>query len=162
MDHHAAGTLIDVEPITHTYALIIDQDCDLLSDFVRRTEGKLDHQNILQHVLLCDVFKEQEIRLRLPGGDLLRRVKQNQDERFHCLPAGSIGDEGCEDCAPGDTNDLPPLYLDFKRVLTLRTSDLYRAIELRKAKRLALIPPIYSHDLIHRFYSFRGRIGLLV
>lgn len=160
----AAGTTIDVAPVAHALTIIVTQDCDLLSDFNRRSEGSLEHQNILHHILLCDIFKEDEIRSRLPpGSEPWKRVRQNQDERYHCVVAGPIGEEICEDCAPGDRPAiyaLPSLYLDFKRILSIPTGDLYRALETGESRRLALLPSHYMYDLIHRLYSFLSRIGL--
>jgi hypothetical protein len=164
VDCRATGTSIVVDPIVHPYVVIIAQDCDLLTDFNRRSEGDLDHQGILQHLLLCDMFKEDEIRSRIaPGRDIWNRIKGNQDERYHCLPAGSIGDEICEDCGPGEVkaiHALPPLYLDFKRVLSIPTGNLYRALETGETRRLALLPAHYLYDLIHRLYSFLSRLGV--
>jgi hypothetical protein len=164
VDCRAARTSIEVEPISHAYAIVVTQDCDLLSDFTRRSSKELEHPNILHHLLLCDMFKEEEIRSRLPqGSDIWKRVKQNQDERYHCVVAGPIGDEICEDCGPGDrpvNYTLPPLYLDFKRVLSIPTGDLYRALETGEARRIALLPLHYLFDLNHRFYSFLSPIGL--
>jgi len=138
-------------------------DCDLLTDFNRRLEGDLAHNAILHHVLLCDIFKEDEIRSRVaPGRDIWKSITGNQNERYHYLPAGKIGDDIYQDCgseALMALYQLPPLYLDFKRTFTIPTSAVYGAIDGRETRRVALLTGEYLYDLIHRLYSFLSRVG---
>lgn len=142
-----------LERIPHPLAVVITQDCDLFSDFRQRSTGNLDDPNILSHLLLCDLFLEAEVRTRLSAGsDIWKRVKQNQDERYHRLPAGPIGDGGLE--------NLPDLYLDFKRILSFPTDRLYQATGSGAAKRLAIVPTFYVQDLIHRLFSFQARVAV--
>ena len=52
------------------------------------------------------------------------------------------------------------LFLDFKKSMTLPASNLYEGIRNGELRRGAVIPPIYVHDLVQRFYSFMSRVGL--
>jgi hypothetical protein len=89
----------EFDPILHAFTIVMTPDCDLLTDFNRRLEGDLAHNAILHHVLLCDIFKEDEIRSRVaPGRDIWKSITGNQNERYHYLPAGKIGDDICQDC----------------------------------------------------------------
>lgn len=148
------GAPVEIQPVIHTRVVMIAQDCDLLSDFQQRSTENHEHHNILQHLLICDLFETDEIRTRMiqTSSKEWRQIRQNQNERYHQLPAGPIGD--------GDSGQLSDLYLDFKRLLSIPTEDLYRDLDKGNVKRIAVVPPIYIQDLIHRLYAFHGRIAL--
>lgn len=55
---------------------------------------------------------------------------------------------------------LPELVLDFKKPLTLSTAMVYEGLRLRKVRRFGVVPPVYLHDLIQRFYGFLSRVAL--
>ena len=67
--------------------------------------------------------------------DLWRRVKQNQDERYHRIHSGKI--EGESDL------EHPALYLAFKRMFTMHTEFLYRSLATGEVKRSGVVPPIW-------------------
>jgi hypothetical protein len=144
--------------------VILSPDCDLEQDFNSRFHDERDNVNPdpvareieephrLPYVLLCDVYERDQIRPRFTGmKDVWRRLEKNQDERYHHFAE-----------APLSGTDppvmLPGFYLDFK-ILTLATQRLYEAIGAG-VKREAVVPPIYLHDLVHRFYSFHSRVGI--
>ena len=77
---------------------------------------------------------------------------QNQDERYHHLGSSAV--------VGSPEKELPDFYLDFKKSLTLPTHWLYQGLESSLVARLAVMPPIYLQDLMHRFYSFLGRVGV--
>ncbi len=138
--------------------------CDLEQDFrVRfslegssaphKREGVLDSDpHLLTHVLLCDAFEEGQIRQQITGTDIWKRVRQNQDERYHHLSSGPLRDMS------GD--NLADLYMDFKKATTIPTELLYDGLSMHKVQRLAVVLPVYVHDLMHRFYSFLSRVGV--
>ena len=55
---------------------------------------------------------------------------------------------------------LPDLFLDFKKALALPTALLYQVAQEGTVERVAIVPPIYLHDLIHRFYNFLSRVAV--
>jgi hypothetical protein len=133
--------------------VLITQDCDLMNDYRERSSGKHDHRNILRYLILLDLFEEADIRdPQVFGSKEWRKVKHNQDERYHCLPTAIISDES--------RIQLPEFYIDFKRIIAACTPDVYHAITMAHTRRVALVPPYYIHDLIHRFHAFHGRVAL--
>lgn len=146
---------VDFTWVNHPRAIVMTPDCDLLSDFASRQaspEGTPSPHR-LQHIHCCDLYAAAEIRennaLR---SDLWRRVQRNQDERYHRLPPGKVDD--------GSDLEHPDLYLDFKRLFTLPTEFLYRCLEIETVQRLGVVPPIWIHDLIQRYFAFHSRIGV--
>jgi hypothetical protein len=132
-------------------------DCDLLQDFNARSnvdsggvalsEGD---RRLVPQVLICDVFECDEIRPQFDR-DLWRRIKQNQDERYHRFASAPIG---------GHSLEMPELYIDFKRVFGVFTAELYDGITNGGVIRKAVVPSIYLHDLMHRFFGFLSRVGV--
>ena len=81
------------------------------------------------------------------------RVKKNKDERYHFLekiPAN------CDACGEG----LPELGVDFKCYFTLPTEEVYRRVELNKARRRSVIRSPYLEHLSSRFAFFLSRVAL--
>ena len=85
-------------------------------------------------------------------GDIWKRIRQNQDERYHRFEAAPVGEP--------PVNQLPDLYLDFRKTMALPTGTLYEGLGSGKVMRLAVVPPVFVHDLMHRFYAYLSRIGL--
>jgi hypothetical protein len=146
-----------IQPIAHPLMIVLSQVCDLLRDWEKR-EGQSAPPSelspaVLSHVLLCDLYDKDA--LRSAHDDLNRgrfeRIEKNQVERFHYLAEAPIGDAG-----PA----LPGLYLDFKKVYGLPTSNLYAGIAGSGIGRVAVVPPIYLQQLVHRFFAFQSRVGV--
>jgi len=137
--------------------LVLHADCDLDQDYAQRNPGdgkptvQADARKLIPEILLCDVFEAVEIRGRVAGSDIFKRVHQNQDERFHRFPAAEIGNTG---------TSMPELFLDFKRTYMENTPSLYEGLMLGSIQKFAMIPPVYIHDLMHRFFGFHSRVGL--
>jgi hypothetical protein len=55
---------------------------------------------------------------------------------------------------------MPELYIDFKRVFGVFTAELYDGITNGGVIRKAVVPSIYLHDLMHRFFGFLSRVGV--
>lgn len=161
------GTQVDVTPISHPFVMVMTAVCDLEQDFdtrfsqsgsddipttndVSEREPKLV-QRLVQHMLLCDVYTDDELHPLISGGDIWRRIRQNQDERYHQLTSTSIAETDMS---------LPDFYMDFKRNFTLPTSKVYDALFSKNVRRVAVVPPVYVHDLMQRFYSFLSRVGV--
>jgi hypothetical protein len=138
--------------------VILQADCDLDYDFNQRepssgaAKPECDVTRLLPEVLLCDLYGDREIRARTPSGSKDNRtVNQNQNERFHRLPAARISNSD---------QSLPELFLDFRQTYMDKTESLYRGVIAGSIVRIAIIPPIYVHDLMHRFFGFHSRVGL--
>ena len=152
-----------VQPIEYPRLIVMAADCDLLWDYESRQRigrNEVDESNensILPHILLCRAYEQAEIRNTRPtiNSSIWQRISKNQDERYHHLNAADVG---------GDpTNNLPDLYLDFKKSLSIPTSHIYSGMESSdessRINRIAIVPPIYVHDMMHRFYGFLSRVG---
>ncbi len=145
--------------------VVMSPDCDLEWDYFLRfpkpehaagyqpAPGIESQSKYLPHVLLCDAHPDEEL-LAMPGMNkgIWRNVISNQDQRYHHLPSGPVGNP--------HVSPLPDLVLDFKKPLTIPTSMLYEGVRLFRVRRLGVVPPIYLHDLIQRFYGFLSRVAL--
>jgi hypothetical protein len=77
-------------------------------------------------------------------------VLKNQYERFHCLD---------ESDAPVNP-PLPPLLLDLRTPFGIPPGALYEQLARNTATRAGIVPPIYMHHLMHRFYGYQARVAL--
>lgn len=151
------GLRINFTLVDHTKFVILTPDCDLLTDYLARQEdltsdGKLQSR-LLQHIQCCDVYEESEIRQsRSLNSELWKRVRQNQDERYHRIPAGKL--EGLEE------SGYPDLFLDFKQMFSVPTEFLYESIKVGEAERQGVVPSIWIHSLIQRYFAFHSRVGV--
>jgi hypothetical protein len=50
--------------------------------------------------------------------------------------------------------------MDFRKHFTVPTGFLYDRIAAGEVLRRAVIPPIHSHNLLHRFYGYQSRVAL--
>jgi hypothetical protein len=63
--------------VLHQYAIILSQ-----RDFEAKLAGQ---QRDLNGVLVYEVEAVPDVRVRLPGGDILRRIRRHGEERYHYL-----------------------------------------------------------------------------
>ncbi|HSC20546.1 MAG TPA: hypothetical protein VLC07_02355 [Solirubrobacterales bacterium] len=157
------GQQVAIASSPHPLRVVLSPDCDLLWDFEARFELPDPDRNgdeepfeqnpdAVTQVLLCDLFSHAQMRARFKGmREQWRRVDQNQDERYHRLDAAPVAESDLS---------LQRLYLDFKKVTSVPTAALYEGILLGDVKRVALIPDVWIHDLIHRFYGFLSRVAV--
>lgn len=156
---------MQVRSVWHDLLIVMSPDCDLTWDFEMRFINYLDekedeqqiptesHPLAMTHILLCDLYGHDELRQRFTGKrEIWRRVQQNQDERYHHF--GSAPVDG------GDGFFLHDLYLDFKKSFAVPTAFVYEGLLGDTIGRVAVVPPIQIHDLIHRFYGFLSRVAL--
>jgi hypothetical protein len=156
---HDPSPPVAFQVITHSKMIVMTADCDLVQDHATRfpqawhaIEGEADPK-LLPQILMCDLFTEDEIHSQMPGSDVWKRVKKNQDERYHCLAAADVGTPA--------VNSLPALYMDFKKAIGLPTTAIYQGLAVPHGiSRIAVVPPTYIHDLIHRFFGFLSRVGV--
>lgn len=150
------GAKVEIQPVHHPLVVVLHQDCDLERDYNLRAAAKAAGQEpdpesarLIAQVLCCDAFTEDQMRIRAQGVTF-QRVKDNQVERFHCLPAVPAGRRG----------EGPEVYFDFCGVFSVFTAAIYEAIEAGSVGRRGLVPPVYLHDLIHRVFGFLSRVAL--
>jgi hypothetical protein len=145
--------------LQHPYMIAMTADCDLFQDHrIRFDTGDSErqlgdtHPRLLSQVLLCELFEEDEIReVNNLKSDLFRRIKQNQDERYHRLPSADIHNSGTK---------LPELFMDFHRTIGISPMAIYQGLIPGGILRVAVMPPIYVHDLMHRYFGFLSRVAL--
>ncbi len=150
------GANVPVRAVARDKMVVLTQDCDLEQDFRIRSAAESNtaqevdaNTGSVPSVLLCQVF--DELKPRVAGGDIFRRARRNQDERYHTLPEAPIGD---------GTDNLAELYLDFRKFVALPTGFLYDGVTAGGVRRLAVIPPVYLHDLVHRFHGYLSRVAI--
>jgi hypothetical protein len=156
----AAETEVEVYAVPHQRMLVLTQDCDLIRDFdLRAPDGSLSNQLLnvsedpasVPSLLLCEMF--EDLRSRVAGGDVFKRARKNQDERYHALAEAPVGDD-----SSGVT--MPELFLDFRKTFSPPTAFLYLGLQSEQVGRLGVVPPFYIHDVVHRFHSYHSRIAI--
>jgi len=136
----------------------LNADCDLYWDHQTRfPEGQppvTDESlpRLVPFVILCEAYPRDSVRTR-PGinQEVWRHIEQNQDERYHRFPSAPIGNP--------PNGQVPELVFDFKKTFAVATRALYEGLG-HGVHRMAMTPPVYLHDFIHRFYSFHSRVAL--
>ncbi|MBW4466068.1 MAG: hypothetical protein KME07_11595 [Pegethrix bostrychoides GSE-TBD4-15B] len=140
-------------PIIHPYSIVITQDCDLDWDYKARGINN-NPAKLLNSIVLCEIGTAESIR----STDGMNRkewelVVAHRHERFYFFekipPECEVEQEG-----------LPELTADFKKVLGMDASTLYRQIELGMVKRRAILASPYLEHFSRRYHSFHGRVAL--
>ena len=141
--------------------VVVTPECDLVSDSLARQQlndnvdnpenrAKLEAK-LLNHIHLCEIYKEGQIRqLVTPGHTFWERIQGNQDVRYHKVPKGKV------DCEEIEGN--PELYLDFKRMLSMPSTFLYKSLQSGGVERRGVIPSPWVDSLIDRLFHFQGRV----
>lgn len=152
--HSLQPGAVTFRPEVHPLAVLVHPDCDLDRDHKGRTSTTEPvNSALLSQVLLCPAYNQDEIRAENSyfGTRDFKQIRQNQNERFHCLPAGQIGD------GPAS---LEEMFVDFRHAMGVPTELLYEAVAAQTTERLALVNDVFRHDLIQRFCSYLGRVAL--
>lgn len=134
----------------HPMLLIVSSWCDLVRDYAVRSGQSDKKSNLLDYVLTCGVYDKADIKENFDNPRLWEIAKSNKDTRYHKIKAAAT--------AGGE--EFPELFLDFKRFLAVPLAGLYDAIEAKKVKRVARIPPLYREEIMQRFYNFHSRVSL--
>ena len=159
------------EPLTHPFALVVSQDCDLDWDYKLRKgllvsasqdkkladKQRLQHESKRLHSVLCvPAYDAGKLRGR---GDLnsndWQLVRSNKHERYQFLDAIPVAHD-----LRGD--GLPELAIDFKRYFAIPTEQLYAQIETvgaKAARRTRLLSP-YREQVQARMFAFQSRVAL--
>ena len=148
----------ELEEKNHPLAVVMTQDCDLSWDYRARSQPDPEERTklankTLPNVLLCELGYADQLRgKRTIQSDLWRRIRANQDERYHILhpvPAD------CDTQGQG----FPELAVDFKRVFTVRTEELYFRLAT-EAQRRSVLCGLFMQDLSTRFGYYQLRVPL--
>ncbi len=151
---------IALEEKIHPQAIILTQDCDLDWDFKARDqdeEGNRLQLKLVPNILLCEMIPAETLRGQMRdagvgGSDLWKRIVGNRDERYHSFPQlppeADLSAEG-----------LPALVVDFKRVFTVPTDELYTRLRFGMRRRSILLGPYLQH-FSARFGYYCLRVAL--
>lgn len=141
-------------PVTHPYALILSQDCDLEQDYRVRFPLAPNSDKLVPSILFCEASDAESV-LSADGmnSKISKRIAQNNDDRYQFLQKAIPASRMLADWAP-------ELVLDFKRYFTVPTDVVYRQVELEIAQRLCVLQNPYLEHLSHRFASYLSRVAL--
>ena len=138
--------------IEHPKVIIVTPECDLVSDSSAETDSSGNTApKLLSHINCCEVYEESELRNPSLTTVLWKRVKQNQDERYYHLPVGNL---------EGQDDEIPDLFLDFKRMFSIPKEYLYAALSSAGIGRLGVVPSPWIHQLVNKLSYFQGRVCL--
>ena len=111
-----SGDKPELEEIRHPYVIVVTQDCDLEQDHRARTNAEslaIPNEKLIPNILFVQAVTAQELIASLPKGkDILKRVVQNKDERYHVF-------EHTDPVADATGEGVPALGVDFKRCFTV-------------------------------------------
>ena len=117
------NTPINIHSPYHKLMIVMSADCDLEQDFNRRfpepqsqaqyQSVNVDdtHPSLIPDILFCDIYEEADIRPRIAGTDIWKQIRKTQNERYHRFELANVGNPA--------QRELPTLYLDFKKSLSL-------------------------------------------
>lgn len=151
----ATGEL-EIEERVHPLAIVVTQDCDLLWDYrAREASGDAAPKNkILPNVLLCELWEADLLRgTQAISSEPWKRIRQNQDERYHYL-------QPCDTTNDSEGSGLSALVIDFKRVFTVPTDELYRRVSIGQIRRRSMLEGLFLQDLSNRFGYYHLRVAL--
>ena len=153
--HLKLETIDDEDPTfletVHPYALVLTQDCELESDYRERTDQALETS--LPNILFCEAIEAAQLRGRVPGADIWKRVKSNKDERYQFLTKVSSDKDALE-------RGIPELGLDFKRCFTIPAAEVYLRLGKNEFRRRCRLVTPYAEHLSTRFFHYQCRIAL--
>lgn len=142
-----------IEFVTHPWAIIVSQDCDLEQDYKARTgDGKVGPDKQIPSVLFCEMIELVTLRKGITDGKVRQRLTQNKEDRYHFL-------EKVPPELDGLAEGVPELGVDFKRYFAIPTPEAYCRLD-REAKRRCVLNSPYLEHFCCRFYSYQSRIAL--
>jgi len=142
------------------YITILSQDCDLehgikIDKSGPNADGFLEFNQFLPSVLISpgfpaehlkagDHLKDFQIKPKNIASDIWKRIKNNNDSRYHFLPSDV-------------NNQLPDLVIDFKSYFTLPLDYL---VQHYKSSYLSTINELFRENLSQRFSFYLSRIAI--
>lgn len=145
--------VVDLE--THTYAILVSQDCDLEQDHNARQGGETAKADkLLPNLLFLHAVEITDLRGAVPQGrDIWKRIIQNKDERYHVLQRVA---EDSDLAGQG----IPELGIDFRRHFAIPPEEALFRIVQGTARRRARLGSPYAEHLSSRFAHYLGRVAL--
>lgn len=144
-----------VDLVTHPFALILSQDCDLDQDFQARNNPEtVSHptDKLLPSVLFCQATSATDLRSHLSDSQIWKQITQNKNERYQYLRS-----------VPAEMDALgtgtPDLGTDFKRYFAISTEHVYLQLQGPARRRSRLQSPYVEH-LSSRFAYYLSRVAL--
>jgi hypothetical protein len=164
------STQITVDLVSHPFAIIVSQDCDLDLDFRARNgligpdDKPVGPEKRIPNILLCELVTAEELSSsgRLSGeinSTIWSRIRTNEHVRYHFFQA-----VGADLDAVG--SGLPELAADFKRYFTVVADDLYAQLQesvtqdLRPIQRRLRLKSPYCEHFSTRFSFYLSRVAL--
>lgn len=141
---------IQLKKITFPLVICLNQDCDLHTDFIHRTENK---SGSLLHLIVAPLFEISSFREGKNWGDLMnvgdrinseriRYIKGNNDPRYHYVVFPE--------------KDMPELIIDFKYFFTINRDALYNRLD----HKVCSVDDLFRELINQRFCDYLSRIGL--
>ena len=154
-----ADSDFDFEPVSHPFAIVVSQDCDLEQgyNFTIHDKGNLRHE--LPSILFCqaqdvDKFRvSEDFRALFKSNTFKNDFKNNDVFRYHFIQEIPIEFDARNE-------GLPELGLDFKRYFSIGVAEVYRRIELGHTHRRTVLKSPYRDHFSRRFFNFNSRIAL--
>jgi hypothetical protein len=137
----------------HPLSIILSQGCELEQDYRSRSGEKIGADKRIPCVLFCEVIHASDFRGMSSSTQMLNRMSQNNDERYHFFQ--SIATE-----VDAEGEGLPELGVDFKRLFAIRTDELYWRLDAREARRRCALQSPYLEHFCRRFANFLSRVAL--
>lgn len=154
-----SDSVYQANPIQHSFAIIVSQDCDLEQDFNYRYGNRGNDRNELPSVLLCqaedieDFINSEKYRTLFTSKTFKGNFKNNNEFRYHFvqeIPAALSAVD----------KRVPELGIDFKRYFSMPTAEVYHRINLDHTRRCSVLESPYRDHFSQRFYNFNNRIAL--
>lgn len=141
---------IQLKKITFPLVICLNQDCDLHTDFIHRTENK---PGSLLHIIVAPLFEISSFREGKNWGELMnvgdrinsdkiRYIKGNNDPRYHYVVFPE--------------KDMPELIIDFKYFFTINRDTLYNRLD----HKVCSVDDLFRELINQRFCDYLSRIGL--
>lgn len=139
-----------LKKITFPLVICLNQDCDLHTDFIHRTENK---SGSLLHLIVAPLFEISSFREGKNWGELMnvgdrinseriRYIKGNNDPRYHYVVFPE--------------KDMPELIIDFKYFFTINRDALYNRLD----HKVCSVDDLFRELINQRFCDYLSRIGL--
>ena len=145
-----------VDLIRREWAVVVSQDCDLDLDYKARFPADgvaIAEDKKLAQVLLLWANTATAARGLIRGSDQWKRIRQNNDVRYHVLqdaePAVDAAGEG-----------VPALTIDFKQYFTVATDELYLQLQRGESRRRCRLSSPYLEHLSTRFAYYLARVAI--
>lgn len=139
--------------ISHSYSIIVTQDCDLDWDYKARN-GEEKPSKLLNSIILCELDEASKVR-EIP--DINRKiwelVASNRHERYHFF-------QKVDSSLDLKEVGLPELTADFKKVFGINAKVLYALINKGEVKRRTHLSSPYLEHFSKRYHSFHERVAL--